>query len=153
MPPVLIILDLGVLMRSNFTIGGFRNRHGRLLRAVAVFFLLYTGADIALPQYFCAGEAAGLPDVVVASTATGGGAHTRTGGDVTLSDVKDSRPGRPEQEAPHDEDCFCCCAHILTGLAFAVVETTELKSPPSSPEERSVLSPPLPLQYRPPRFA
>lgn len=141
-------------MKSGFTIGGFRNKHGRLLRAVAVFFLLYTGADIALPQYFCAGEAAGLPDVVVASTATAdGGAHARTGGDVTLSDVKDSQPGRPEQETPHEEDCFCCCAHVLTGLAFKVVETAELKSPPSSLEEGSVLSPPLPLQYHPPRFA
>jgi hypothetical protein len=141
-------------IRSGFTIGGLRNRHGRLLRAVAVFFLLYTGADIALPQYFCGGEAAGLPDVVVAATMTAvGGSNILTDHEVSISNASDSRPGRPEKEAPHEEDCFCCCAHMLTGLAFKVVETAELKSSPASPEERSVLSPPLPLQYHPPRFA
>lgn len=140
-------------MRSSFTIGGFRNRHGRVLRAVAVFFLLYTGADIALPQYFCGGEAAGLPDVIVASTAVGGNARVYTNGDLTVSDASDSQSGQPETEVPHDEDCFCCCAHVLTGLAFKVVESAELKSPQTSYEERSVLSPPLPLQYHPPRFA
>jgi hypothetical protein len=142
-------------MRSSFTIGGFRNRHGRLLRAVAVFFLLYTGADIALPQYFCGGEAAGLPDVIIASTSTtiGGDAHVYTNGDLTVLNASDSQPGRHETETPHAEDCFCCCAHVLTGLAFKVVENVELKSPQASYEERSVLSPTLPLQYHPPRFA
>lgn len=144
----------GTQMRSDFTIGGFRNRHGRLLRGVALFFLLYTCADIALPQYFCAGEVVGLPDVVVASAVhVGGGANTSAGGSGAVSDDKDSRPSRPEQEAPHEEDCFCCCAHVLTGPAFKVVETAELKSFPAPPTERSVLSPPLSLQYRPPRFA
>ena len=140
-------------MRYGFTIGGFRKRHGRVLRAVALFFLLYTGADIALPQYFCAGEAAGLPDVAVASTATVADASTVATGSAAVSGAKDSRPGRPETEVPHEEDCFCCCAHVLTGPAFKVVETTELKSFPASLGEHSVLSPPLPLQYHPPRFA
>ncbi len=130
-----------------------RKRHGRLVRAVAVFFLLYTAADIALPQYFCAGEAAGLPDVAVASTVSAGGAHNPADSDAAVSDASDSQPGRPEQEAPHEEDCFCCCAHVLTVMAFKAAENAELKSQPSSPEERSVLSPSLPLQYHPPRFA
>lgn len=142
-------------MRSSFTIGGFRNRHGRLVRAVAVFFLLYTGADITLPQYFCGGEAAGLPDVIIASTSATvrGDTRVHTNDDLTVSDASDSRPGRPETETPHEEDCFCCCAHVLTGPAFKVVESAELKSPQTTYSERSVLSPPLPLQYRPPRFA
>lgn len=141
-------------MKRGFTIGGFRNRHGRLLRAVAVFFLLYTGADIALPQYFCGGEAAGLPDVIIASTSIDNSEQRiLTNGDLAVSDASDSRPRPPEKEAPHEEDCFCCCAHVLTGLAFKVVEYTELKTPQTSYEERSVLSPTLPLQYHPPRFA
>lgn len=142
-------------MRFSFTIGGLRNRHGRLLRAVAVFFLLYTGADIALPQYFCGGEAAGLPDVIIASTSAtvGGDTRVHTNSYLTASDASDSRGERPETETPHEEDCFCCCAHVLTGLAFKVVENVELKSTQTAYEERSVLSPPLPLQYHPPRFA
>lgn len=142
-------------MRSSFTIGGFRNRHGRVLRAVAVFFLLYTGADIALPQYFCGGEASGLPDVIIASTSVAVGGETRvhTNSYLTASDASGSQGERPEAETPHEEDCFCCCAHVLTGLAFKVVESAELKSPQTSYEERFILSPPLPLQYHPPRFA
>ncbi|HWW77897.1 MAG TPA: hypothetical protein VNZ44_21010 [Pyrinomonadaceae bacterium] len=140
-------------MRSGFTIGGFRNRHGRLFRAVALFFLLYTGADIALPQYFCAGEAGGLPDVAVASIVFAADAHTTTDGGAAVSNTKDPRPEQPDREAPHDEDCFCCCAHVLAVPGMKVVVTAELRSFPASHGERSVLSPPLPLQYHPPRFA
>ena len=43
-------------MKQGFTIVSIRRRHGRLVRAVALFFVLFTGADIALPQYFCGGE-------------------------------------------------------------------------------------------------
>lgn len=150
---MLKIFGLVTLMRYGFTIGGFRNRHGRLLRAVALFFLLYTCADIALPQYFCAGEAGGLPDVAVASTVAADDAHTTRGGSSSVSDDRGSRPQRPEQEIPHEEDCFCCCAHVLMVSAFKVVETAELRTYPAPAEERSVLSPPLPLQYHPPRFA
>jgi hypothetical protein len=40
-------------MRQSFTIDGIKKRHGRLVRAEAIFFLLFTVADITMPQYFC----------------------------------------------------------------------------------------------------
>jgi hypothetical protein len=36
-----------------------KKKHGRLVRGVVVFFLLFTGADLTMPQYFCGGEEVG----------------------------------------------------------------------------------------------
>lgn len=120
-------------------------RHGRIVRAVAVFFVLFSVADITLPQYFCAGEEiGGLPlSAMNAPEAASLGAETGTGA---------PSPGR-DSEAPHEEDCFCCCAHVLPGLAVTPVVAAELRSlqPPLGLD--SLPSPPLPLQYHPPRFA
>ena len=120
-------------------------RHGRLVRAVAVFFVIFSVADITLPQYFCAGEEiGGLPlSAMNAREAAGLGAETGTGA---------PSPGR-DSEAPHEEDCFCCCAHVLPGLAVTPVVAAELRSQQPPLGLDSLPSPPLPLQYHPPRFA
>lgn len=120
-------------------------RHGRLVRAVAVFFVLFTIADITLPQYFCAGEEiGGLPLAsAAASDMTGPGAD---GGTEMPS------PSRDSEQVPHEEDCFCCCAHVLAGLAFTAPASSELSTTPSDLGPDSLPSPPLPHQYHPPRF-
>ena len=132
-------------MKRGLTMKSSRKRHARLVRAVAVFFVLFTVADITLPQYFCAGEEiGGLPlSATYTTEAASLGAETGT---------EAPSPGR-DSEAPHEEDCFCCCAHVLPGLAVTPVAVAELRSlqPPLGLD--SLPSPPLPLQYHPPRFA
>lgn len=139
-------------MKQGFTIIPIRRRHGRIVRAVALFFVLFTGADIAMPQYFCAGEeVAGLPLSHVAATpAEAADPGTERS---AVPAPEDPLPGQVPDEAPHEEDCFCCCAHVLPGLAFTRSATAELRSPEPPQKQQSLPTPPLQLPYHPPRFA
>jgi hypothetical protein len=138
--------------RQSYTIGGIKKRHGRLIRTVAVFFVLFTGADLALPQYFCGGEEIGglpLGSVRAASTEAGDPVTDRS----ALPAPEAPLPGQDSDQVPHEEDCFCCCAHVLPGLACTAATAGELKTPQPPLEQQSLPSPPLSLQYHPPRFA
>lgn len=141
------------LMRTGLAKSSNKRRCRRLARVMAVFFLLYTGADIFLPQYFCAGEelgilpihasAANLPDIKSAERST-----------VALYTSQESRPGQsPEREAPHEEDCFCCCAHVLPSIGFGNLCYTEIKHQCAPAESKHLLSPALQSTYHPPRSA
>ena len=132
-------------MKQGQNMGSIRKRHARLVRAVAVFFVLFTVADITLPQYFCAGEEiGGLPLAATAAPETVGlGADPGT---------QAPSPGR-DSEAPHEEDCFCCCAHVLPGLALTPFPAAELRAQQPPLKLDSLPTPTLPLQYHPPRFA
>lgn len=124
-------------------------RHGRLTRAVVIFFLLYTGADITLPQYFCPDEFGGR--IASPTRSTGGAQKGQLAAAVDAShDVPSETP--PEQ-TPHEEDCFCCCAHVLPGTNLARAELNELNSTPSVIESDSLPSPPVREMFRPPRLA
>ena len=136
-------------MKKGFTIIPIRRGHGRLVRAVALFFVLFTGADIALPQYFCGGEeVGGLPLASVVTSPAEAGAERSA-----VPEPEDSLPGQVPEEAPHEEDCFCCCAHVLPGLAFTRAANAELRSPEPPQKHQSLPTPPLQLPYHPPRFA
>lgn len=139
-------------MALDFSLNSIRKRNGRLIRVVAVFFLVYTGADLFMPQYFCgAEEMAGLTVRSLPAVANHEGSDGVTVAAVSRSDG--SVPGQPSDQAPHEEDCFCCCAHILPTLSLPLVGTCELKSPPALLAEESHLSPTLLSPYHPPRFA
>lgn len=120
-------------------------RHGRIVRAVALFFVLFTVADITLPQYFCGGEEIGGRTLAAMAAPETAGLGSDPG-------TQAPSPGR-DSEAPHEEDCFCCCAHVLPGLAVTPVVAAELRSQQPPLRLDTLPSPPLSLQYHPPRFA
>lgn len=140
-------------MKADFSLISISKRYGRLVRVVAVFFLLFTAADLMMPQYFCGeGEIGGVPLRIVdaASTTSDKVADMQL---AALPDTNDSRRDEPSREAPHEEDCFCCCAHVLPGLAFGAVSTSELKSAVAPFVTDSLPTPPLGATYHPPRIA
>lgn len=148
---MLKINGLDLSMRRSHTIDGIKKRHARLIRAVAVFFILFTVGDITLPQYFCRGEEiGGLPLGSVAASTEDGDPGTKRS---AIPSSEDSLPGQDSEQAPHEEDCFCCCAHVLPALAFTRAAAAELKSPEPPQKQASLPSPPLRLPYHPPRFA
>lgn len=123
-----------------------------LVRAVAIFFLLFTGADLLAPQYFCGAEEAGglRSGRIVAS------ADSREGNqDQSFLSAKDdgSQPEKPSPETPGDEDCFCCCAHVLATISVSYEITTEIRSLPVSSVTFFIPAPPLRGTYHPPRIA
>ncbi|MDQ3755646.1 MAG: hypothetical protein M3371_13055 [Acidobacteriota bacterium] len=123
-------------------------RHGRLTRTVVVFFLLYTVADITLPQYFCREDFGGR----AAASSTD---STGTAQNEQLAATFDSSAGipseTPSEQLPHEEDCFCCCAHVLPSADLARIEVHELKSTQPVTPTGALPSPPVREMYRPPR--
>jgi hypothetical protein len=131
-----------------------KKRYGRFVRAVAVFFLLFTGADILMPQYFCDDEIGGisLPTASAATLNT----DERAAGDskvAAVADSDDSRSRQPSDPSSHEEDCFCCCAHVLPSLPFTSTETAEVRQPMAAFLNDPLPSPPLRGTYHPPRIA
>lgn len=129
-----------------------KKQYGRFVRAVAVFFLLFTGADILMPQYFCDDEIGGisLPTVAASLTAQ---EHAGDGDPRVGADSDDSRSRQPSDTSPHEEDCFCCCAHILPSLPVAPGETFQARQPMAAFVNDPLPSPPLQSTYHPPRIA
>ncbi len=123
------------------------------MRGAAVFFLLFTCADIALPQYFCSDDEIG--GVTLKGSATTPSAAVDVALDRTSdpATTDDSDSGWHEDQAPHEEDCFCCCAHVLPSMAFTPVGTSEMRLPSRTLVKDSLPSPPLRGTYHPPRIA
>jgi hypothetical protein len=120
----------------------------RLFRGMAVAFLLFACADICAPE-MCAEEILGLPPAALAEAAA---ASERGDDPLPALVAADDSPERGSDPAHVEEDCFCCCSHLLVSAHFTI-------EPP--PRERTAtvprsLSPPdAPACgfYRPPRAA
>ncbi len=138
-------------MNAGLNIKGLRKKHGHLLRGLAIFFLIFTGVDLAFPQ-FC-NEEAGIP--FVESRAEVRQTIRSSEASATATAITSPDTSSPEQQSPetHDEHCFCCCAHILPSPIILSVAVSDLSSPASTLEKASVKSPSLRGTFHPPRFA
>ena len=136
-------------MKSSFSMDTTRKRHGRLVRAVAVFLLLYTAADLTMPQYFCGEEVGGKSSASLMTSR----ADQYDGTPSRLNSAPEPpRPNAPDDRTPHDEDCFCCCVHVLPALPVTNVGGSEIKLLPAPREIESFTAPPLGGTFRPPRL-
>jgi hypothetical protein len=96
-------------------------KSGSVKRGIASFFLIFALMDIVfidlLGQQSCSEEAAILPwvgtasieDEAVTSTSVQGPAHNQP------EHPADNRP-----EGIPDEDCFCCCSHLIPGIRLDI---------------------------------
>jgi len=124
----------------------------RVIRVIAVLFLVYTAIDIASP-YLCRGETLGDAGQRLIAVSAPKSNHS-VGSSVARVEPSDQQPTNDPCEQPHDDDdCFCCCSHVLPGIVIEAVAVTDLRSPVTRFQDRSVLSPPLSRAFRPPRFA
>jgi hypothetical protein len=123
----------------------------RVVRVMAVFFLLYIAVDLATPQ-LCGEEAQRLALTGAASSRPVGiGDHAAPGLELIVSQ-DDSRPEPPPNQ-PHQEDCLGCCAHVLPGMVISYQIVIELKSPAAALGPLSLPSPPPGGTFHPPRFS
>src|SRR6266487_2075566 len=114
----------------------------RLLRGIALMFLIYTAMDLASPD-LCRGEAIGdNPQGIVAEVRPRLIDNARQS--VDRMEASDKEPtNEPAEQPSDDDDCFCCCSHVLPGTVIANVSVTDLRLPVTFLEYLSVLSPPL----------
>src|SRR5262245_31880154 len=92
-------------------------RPNRFYRAVAIFFLVFTAIDLTVPS-FCSEE--GLADER--------GTFAQSASDETVSGYKftsssgidNSCPNQPAHSSDVEEDCFCCCSHVIPGCHISL---------------------------------
>lgn len=107
---------------------------GRFARFIVILFLAYAAVDIANPQ-LCNDEFAPSSVLLAAN--------------VDDSE-KNEQPEHPP--APHSEDdCFCCCTHVLPGLTTHPNGASDVVSQGLTLTPQSVTSAHLMALYHPPR--
>ena len=131
-------------MRSVRTVISRRNTYSftaaRVFRGIAIVFLLYTGAEVTAPQY--CNEAFGLTKTSAASASAA----------TSAAGKKHSQKEQPsERHSSGDEDCFCCCAHVLPADIGGATAAPPAKTFLVEPQKSGLISPPLRSPYHPPR--
>lgn len=117
---------------------------GRFARVIVILFLTYAAVDIANPQ-LCSDEFAS-PTVLLASNI----AEDRPTS-YSVVNSEDTKQ-REEPSAPHSEDdCFCCCTHVLPGLTTHPNGASDATSQGLALTSQSVTSAHLMALYHPPR--
>jgi hypothetical protein len=126
-----------------------RIKRARVFRVLAIFFLVYTGLDITVPQ-LCSEEFS-YQEIVQVVAASDLSDQART---LPAIDAAKNSPGDPTpREHSQDEDCFCCCTHVLPGHVTAPVAIAELSPDIAALKKIDVASPVIRGPYHPPRSA
>jgi|SRR5215510_4243216 len=132
---------------------------GCFQRCLATFFLIFTFVDIVvidlLGQRSCSEEAAVLP---LLSTTSYGSDEIQVNARPGLAAVEDDAQNQPASPAEHmpagtlDEDCFCCCSHLIPGIR---VDLAVLNGSPQPGDPAILNLPTSPLRstFHPPRFS
>ena len=136
-------------MKSGWNI--VRLQKGPLLRVFAVVLLLHAGADLAFPELcpdkpFDAGFTQSLD---LASRASG----NETSPPLAAPAPHESKDERRSDPQPGDEDCFCCCTHVMPSPLFVAPGDAEPGLLASRYQNTSIPAPPPNNPYHPPRFA
>ena len=120
---------------------------GRFARFIVILFLAYAGVDIANPQ-LCNDEFA-PPTVLLASNLERRAEELSTG--LSINDAQKSEQ-REQPSAPHGEDdCFCCCTHVLPAVTTQPNGASDVISQGLTLAPQSVTSAHLMALYHPPR--
>lgn len=125
-----------------------------VVRAVALFFLLSATADLTMPQIFCRGELGGKSGAVASPRTSAQLDEVQPlVSDLTIRQQELSHlPQQQNDQVPHEEDCFCCCTHVLPSFfmpPLAAISVSHTAHP-----SREHQSPPLPIPadiYHPPQ--
>ncbi|HXQ72108.1 MAG TPA: hypothetical protein VN844_16555 [Pyrinomonadaceae bacterium] len=125
-------------------------RQSQLLRVIAMLFLLHSGVDMLFPQLCNEEEPFGgnFSSTWLASTNDG-----EPGNAFAVHDTK-GFPDDGRSDPQHtDEDCFCCCTHVMPSPVFASPDDAELVISRSTLASIFIPAAPSDNPYHPPRLA
>jgi hypothetical protein len=125
-------------------------RLGRLRRGIAIFLLAMAFFDMAIVDLFfpqlCGDDQVSLIGTVpVESTEKVADEFAATGN-------HDSQPDQDSHQSTTDEDCFCCCSHIIPSPHVRVA-TLNCIPQPVDPAIAYLPSPPPHGPFHPPRLS
>lgn len=116
-------------------------------RGVALFFILFTFADLLIPQ-LCKEEMGGRSLPVASPTSS-----PNDSDELSFSAASDRSEQEQSKSSEHsDEDCFCCCSHIVPGSRFSV-DLLELNSPVRNLADHSLPTSLPNTPFHPPRLS
>jgi len=120
-------------------------RRGIVIFLLAFAFVDLTLIDLAFPQ-LCSDEQ------VTLGAARANESTNRADDECEAPAGRDSEPARDSQPISADEDCFCCCSHIMPGYSVNEV-TLEMTPRLNIVSIESLPSPPPQDTFHPPRSA
>jgi hypothetical protein len=125
-------------------------RMSNLRRGIAVFLLAFVVFDLAVVDMFspelCSDEQVSL------SFATPDDSTEDDAGESGAIRNHNPQPSQNSHQSPIDEDCFCCCSHIIPSPNVSVAALNCLPQP-ADPEIGSLPSSPPRDAFHPPRLS
>lgn len=142
----------GNLMRSTSSMCPVWKR--RLVRGIALFFVLFAFVDLAFPELCGEGVQRFAGETHALAPADGGAGDTiqlitAVNGVASNDSHRDQSP----DQKPHAEDCFGCCGHVLPHLNLLKVSAPTSVPLQFTSARDDLPSPPLQSPYHPPRLA
>ena len=125
-------------------------QRSQLLRVIAMLFLLHSGVDMLFPQLCSDEETFGGSFSSSGVVATNDGEAGKAFAVDGSSEFPDDQRSGPEHR---DEDCFCCCTHVMPSPVFASPDDAELVISTSTVARIFIPSAPSDNPYHPPRLA
>ena len=125
-------------------------RRSQLLRVIAMLFLLHSGVDMLFPQLCKEEESFGGSFSSTRLVAT---TDAEVGKAFAVNDSSQRPDDQPSDQQHGDEDCFCCCTHVMPSAVFASPGDAELVISSSSMARIFIPSAPSDNPYHPPRLA
>jgi hypothetical protein len=124
-------------------------RRSQLLRVIAMLFLLHSGVDMLFPQLCNEEESFGGSFTTTWLLTTDSEAGKANAVDGSRG-IPDDQPSDPQHR---DEDCFCCCTHVMPSPVFASPADAELVLSRSTVSRIFIPTAPSDNPYHPPRVA
>jgi hypothetical protein len=126
----------------------------RLRRGIAIFMVAFaffdmTVVDMFFPQLCVDEQTSQSINSPVAATDNSTG---KIPDDLTVVSNRNSQPDQDSQQFSSDEDCFCCCAHIIPGQHINVA-TLNFPPHPGDTALPAIPSAPPHGTYHPPRHS
>ena len=123
-------------------------KQGFLHRWFAVLLFIFAfadlSADLTSPQLCCEG----IGNLVISSAASA----QYINGATAFIIADDFKHEQSSDSSDIEEDCFCCCSHILPSVHFDVA-VLEIKPPASLPANATLPTAPPQKPFHPPRLS
>ena len=129
----------------------------KLFHGIVLLFLIYTAVELAFPQ-FCREKSIsvlGADSVVLATEQPSLNKTSALTQESIARNSDESLPKTPSRDSnvPDNDDCFCCCAHVVPSPLFVNPETSVLVVPSGLQHPVSIPTASLRAPYHPPRSA
>lgn len=124
----------------------------RLHRGIAIFFLIFTFADLSFADILAPQLCEDREELPGLSQAVTSDATSVAPDRVSLTAADSSRTEHPSQPTGIEDDCFCCCSHIIPGSHVTVADLSDHPRP-SALQINALPSSPPQDTFHPPRLS